>query len=110
MNYPEIITSLPKIEIPVAGVNGFLLQGRDTQLVFFVFKDETIIPKHSHGAQWGIVVDGEIRLTIIGVEKVYRKGDSYFIPSGAEHSGITTAGFKAIDFFDQPDRYRGLNE
>jgi quercetin dioxygenase-like cupin family protein len=106
MKYPEIITALPKIDIPIAGVNGFLLQGSEKQLVFFEFNIETIIPKHTHGAQWGIVVDGEIRLTISGVEKTYRQGDSYFIPSGAEHSGITTAGFKAIDFFDQHDRYQ----
>ncbi|MBM3436793.1 MAG: cupin domain-containing protein, partial [Bacteroidetes bacterium] len=51
-------------------------------------------------------VDGEIRLTISGAEKTYRKGDSYFIPAGTEHSGFTSAGFKAIDFFDQPNRYR----
>ncbi len=105
MNYPEIISTLPKINIPFQGVNGYLLQGRDNQLVFFDFAEATTIPPHSHGAQWGIVVDGEIRLKISGVEKKYQKGDSYFVPEGAVHSGITSAGFKAIDFFSQADRY-----
>lgn len=105
MKYPDIISKLPKIGVPIPGVNGFLLQGQDSQLVFFEFNEDADLPKHSHSAQWGIVVDGEIRLTISGIEKTYRKGDSYYIPAGAEHSGIISAGFKAIDFFDQPDRY-----
>jgi quercetin dioxygenase-like cupin family protein len=108
MNYPAIISKLPKIDIVADEVNGYLLQGKDNQLVFFEFNKETTIPQHSHGAQWGIVVDGEIRLTISGVEKTYCKGNSYFIPAGAEHSGVTTAGFKAIDFFDQADRYKSV--
>jgi quercetin dioxygenase-like cupin family protein len=105
MKYPEIISKLPKVWVPIEGANGFLMQGEKTQLVFFEFNEDTDLPKHSHDAQWGIVVEGEIKLTIKGVERLYRKGDSYFIPAGAEHSGIIKAGFKAIDFFDQPDRY-----
>jgi quercetin dioxygenase-like cupin family protein len=108
MNYPAIISKLPKIDIVADEVNGYLLQGKDNQLVFFEFNKDTTIPRHSHGAQWGIVVDGEIRLTISGVEKTYRKGDSYYVPAGAEHSGVTFAGFKAIDFFDQADRYKSF--
>jgi quercetin dioxygenase-like cupin family protein len=106
MKYPEIIKKLPKIQMQINGVNAFLFQGEQNQLVFFEFNEDTIIPEHSHGTQWGIVVDGEINLTISGIEKTYRKGDSYFIPAGAKHSGTITAGFKAIDFFDQPDRYK----
>jgi quercetin dioxygenase-like cupin family protein len=106
MNYPEMITKLPEIDLPLDGVKGHLLQGRDNQIVFFEFNKDTSIPQHSHGAQWGIVVDGEIRLTISGVEKTYRKGDSYYVPDSAEHSGVITVGFKAIDFFDQADRYK----
>jgi quercetin dioxygenase-like cupin family protein len=105
MKYPEIITCLSRIKSLPQGVDGFLLQGKETQLVFFEFNEVTTIPLHSHSAQWGIVVDGEIMLTISGIEKKYQKGDSYFIPKGTEHSGITSAGFKAIDFFDQSDRY-----
>jgi len=106
MNYPDIISQLPKIIIAADEVNGYLLQGKENQLVFFEFNKETTIPPHSHGAQWGIVVDGEIRLTISGKENVYFRGDCYFIPEGAVHSGVTSAGFKAIDFFSQADRYK----
>ena len=105
MDYPEIIKNLPKINIPLNGVEAFLMQSKNNQLVFFDFKEDTEIPLHSHGEQWGIVVDGKIELSIGGIIKTYVKGDSYFIPAGTEHGGKIFAGFKAIDFFDDVDRY-----
>ena len=106
MDYPIIIEKLPAIDISLNGARGFLLQGPDNQLVFFEFEEDTEIPMHSHGAQWGIVVDGKIDLTIGGVKKTYIKGDSYSIPAGTIHGGRIYAGFKAIDFFEDRDRYR----
>ena len=105
MNYPNIIKNLPKIDIPLNGVEAFLMQSKSNQLVFFDFKENTNIPMHSHGAQWGIVVDGKIDLTIGGVEKTYQKGESYYINAGEEHGGKIYAGFKAIDFFEDAERY-----
>ena len=64
-----------------------------------------IIPEHAHKAQWGIVVNGKIDLTIGGLQITYQKGDTYFIPDGVKHSAKVYKGFSAIDFFDQPDRY-----
>jgi len=105
MNYPNIIKKLPKIDIPLNGVEAFLMQSKNNQLVFFEFNEDTEIPMHSHGAQWGIVVDGKIELTIGGVMKTYQKGDSYNIKAYEEHGGKIYAGFKAIDFFEDRDRY-----
>ncbi len=105
MTYPDIIQSLPKINLPLPAVNGYLLQGAKNQLVFFDFTEDTVIPEHSHDAQWGIVVDGSIDLTIGGETKTYRRGDSYLIPAGVKHSGTAGKGFKAIDFFNEPHRY-----
>jgi len=105
MSYPEIIKKLPQIKLPVNGVKAYKLQGPENQLVFFEFTEETTIPEHSHKAQWGIVVDGKIDLTIGGLEITYKKGDSYFIPDGVKHSAKIYKGFCVIDFFDQPDRY-----
>ncbi len=103
--YPEIIKSLPKVNIPIHGVDGYLMQSQQNQLVFFEFENDTEIPLHSHGAQWGIVVDGKIDLTIGGETRTYHKGDSYYIPTGVEHGGKIYRGFKAIDFFEDADRY-----
>jgi len=105
MNYPEIIQNLPKIDIPIKGVFAHLLQGEYNQLVFFSFTEHTEIPMHSHGARWGIVFDGKIDLTIGENTKTYRKGDSYYIQPGEKHGGKIYKGFKAIDFFEEVDRY-----
>ncbi len=105
MEYPKIIKDLPEIDLPLNGVEAYLMQSPDNQLVFFDFKEDTEIPMHSHGAQWGIVVDGKIDLTIGGTKKTYQKGDSYTIKAGEEHGGKIYAGFKAIDFFEDADRY-----
>lgn len=105
MNYPEIIKKLPSVKLPIKGVKSYKLQGPNNQLVFFEFTEEVLIPEHAHKAQWGIVVEGRIDLTIGGLEISYQKGDTYFIPDGVKHSAKVYKGFCAIDFFDQPDRY-----
>ena len=103
--YPKIIKSLPKINIPIKSVVGHLMQSKENQLVFFEFNADSEIPMHSHGAQWGIVVDGKIELTIGDNTQVYQKGDQYYIPAGVKHGGKIFKGLKAIDFFDEKDRY-----
>lgn len=103
--YPEIIESLPDIDVSIAGVRGKLLQGADRQVVFFDIEPIGAIPLHSHGAQWGVVIEGEMELTIDGETRTYRPGDSYFIPPGVEHGATFNSHFKAIDIFEEPDRY-----
>ncbi len=63
------------------------------------------LPFHSHGAQWGTVVEGEIELTIGGETKTYSPGDSYSIPAGVEHGAQIKSGTRVIDVFEEADRY-----
>ena len=104
--FPEFISSLPEIEVPLAGVRGRLLQGRDRQVVFFDIDPIGEIPPHSHGEQWGIVVEGEMELTIGGETRRYRAGDSYHIPAGTVHGARFLTHFRAIDVFADVGRYR----
>ena len=106
VTYPELIQSLPEVDVPMEGVRGRLLQGRDRQVVFFDIDPIGSIPLHTHGAQGGIVVQGEMELTIGGETRTYRAGDSYYVPAGVEHGATFTTPFKAIDVFEEPDRYR----
>ena len=69
-DFPECITRLPELDIPFDGVSGHLLQGKDQQVALVRFEDETVVPEHSHAAQWELVVAGELRLTVDGVELV----------------------------------------
>jgi mannose-6-phosphate isomerase-like protein (cupin superfamily) len=104
--YPEMILTLPEIDIQLKGIRGWLLQTKDKQVVFFDIQPACEVPSHSHCDQWGFVVEGEMRLVIGGKSKVYRKGDWYFIPEGVVHSAIFLTKVNAIDIFDDPKRYR----
>jgi len=104
--YPPIIAELPLADIPMAGVRGWLLQGDSRQAVFFELPPGAVVPEHAHGPQWGIVIEGELDLTISGTRRTYRKGDSYEIPEGAPHSARCAAGALVLDLFADPNRYR----
>ena len=67
--FPDFIKKLPEANIPVNGLNGWLLKSNDGQLLFNESEVETTVPDHSHGDQWGIVIDGTIELTIDGKNK-----------------------------------------
>ena len=104
--YPEFIRSFPEVDIPLEGVRGWLLSADRHQMVFFDISPTAVVPEHSHCAQWGMMIAGEMELTIGGETKVYRKGDSYFIPEGVNHGAKFLTQVNVIDVFDAPDRYR----
>ncbi len=104
-DYPDIIKNLPEIDINLPGIKGYLMQGSDNQIAFFELHPTADIPLHSHGAQWGIVVEGEMELTIDGVSRTYKKGDSYFIEAGKVHAAVFKEKTFAIDFFEDKNRY-----
>ena len=108
--FPEIIRKLPEIDVPLEGVRGWLLQSDDQQMVFFIIQAGSQVPPHSHCAQWGLVVDGEMSLTIGEESRAYRKGDWYFIPEGAVHSATFPTRVSVIDLFDDPARYEAKKE
>lgn len=104
--YPAEIRGLPEADIPFAGVRGWLLQGARSSVAFFDIAAIGQVPPHAHGAQWGIVVEGEMELTIAGETRTYRRGDRYYIPAGTEHSATFKTRSFVIDFFAERDRYR----
>ena len=104
--FPKAVTALPQADIAFKGVKGWLSQAKDHQLVFMDIAPIGEVAPHAHGAQWGIVVDGEMELTIGGKKNVYRKGDSYFIPKGAVHSARFAKRTFVIDFFADKNRYK----
>ena len=103
--FPEPITNLPEADMPFPNYQAYLSQGKDHQIIFMQFNEDIDLPEHSHESQWGIVLEGKIQLTIDGVKNTYAKGDRYFIPKNAKHSGKIFAGYADITFFNQSDRY-----
>ena len=104
--FPEFVRSLPQANLPFPGLRGWLLNGESGQVLFMETDVELEIAEHSHGNQWGIVVAGEIKLTIGGLTKIFRQGDSYYIPAGVIHGAVLRTGFRALDFFEDKDRYK----
>lgn len=104
--YPEMIKNLSEIEIALDGVRGWLMQDDTISAVFFELEPIGKVPDHTHCAQWGMVLEGKMRLTIDGETKVYTKGDRYFIPEGIVHSAEFITKCYVIDFFADPNRYK----
>jgi quercetin dioxygenase-like cupin family protein len=104
--FPEIITNLPEADIPIEGLHSHLFQGKNQQFVFMSFENDIEVPAHSHKAQWGVVLDGETKLTIDGKQYTLTKGDTYFIPEDAKHSAKIKKGYKDLTLFNQNDRYK----
>jgi len=104
--FSEIIAALPEADIAFEGVSGRILQGESSQLVFMEIEPIGEVAPHSHGAQWGVVISGEMELTIDGETKTYRKGDYYFIPSGVVHSARFNSKVFVLDYFEDRERYK----
>jgi len=104
--FPNMITCLPHADIPIEGLTSYLLQCINHQVIFMSFEKDVEVPEHSHEAQWGIVIDGEIELKINDNKQIYRKGDTYFIPKNILHSARIKAGYKDLTIFNQKDRYK----
>jgi len=103
--FPEPIQTLPEVDMPFTNYEAYLSQGDNHQIIFMRFNEDITLPEHSHEAQWGIVLEGKIELTINGSAEVYTKGDRYFIEKGVKHSGRIFSGYADMTFFNQKDRY-----
>lgn len=107
MAFPEFIMGFPAIDVPFAEdvVKTRAIRSDAGLVVFFTFLTDFELPMHSHGAQWGTVIEGEIKFVIGGKAVTCGPGDSYDIPAGVEHGASIKAGTLAIDVFHEADRY-----
>jgi len=105
--FPPFVRSLPQIDLPLPGVTGWLIQGRDTQVVFVEFLETVEVPDHHHEDQWEMPVSGEVELRRQGgPAELHTAGQAFFIPAGDVHGATVHAGYRAIIAFDAPDRYQ----
>ena len=107
MAYPDFINAFPSIDVPFPEdvVQTAVVRSDAGLVVFFSFLKDMELPLHSHGAQWGTVVEGQIELTIGNETKIFKAGDSYSIPAGVEHGARIKSGTRVIDVFEEADRY-----
>lgn len=105
-SFPDIIKTLPQVDIQLDGVEGWLAQGDTFQIVFFEIQPKVTIPPHSHKAQFGFVLEGSMTLTIGETTHQLKAGDSYYIPENEIHHGKFHTFVRAMDFFAEPHRYQ----
>jgi quercetin dioxygenase-like cupin family protein len=104
--FPDFISALPQIELPISGARGWLIQGSHQQVVFVEFSETIEFPKHTHAEQWEFPLAGRAVLHTEGNSKEYHSGDNFYIPADLPHGATVYAGYKAIIIFNSPDRYK----
>jgi quercetin dioxygenase-like cupin family protein len=70
-------------------------------------KPSAQVPEHCHDyAQWGLVIEGRMELTINGETRICEKGVEYVIPAQAKHYARFLSECRVMDFFSERNRYR----
>lgn len=105
--FPPFIKQLPPPDAPVA-MDAHIVPSEHALTMFYEIDEDLEVPEHRHGAQWGVVLAGEMELVIEGVACTYRAGDVYFVPDGARHIARIRGGYKGVDVFADAHRYEPL--
>lgn len=103
---PSFVNKLPEAQMTFPEARGWISQAPDHQVVFLRFPAGTKAAPHKHGAQWGVVLAGEMLLTIEGETRRYGLGEWHHVPAGAVHSAEFTTDTFLMDVFEDVDRYR----
>jgi quercetin dioxygenase-like cupin family protein len=76
-------------------------------MVFCEYEAGICLPEHSHVyAQWGMVIEGEMELTVDSKPRICHKGDEYLIPAKAKHFVKFCRKTRIIDLFSENGRYK----
>lgn len=102
----SLLETLPEVDGYFEGGKAWLLQGTTHQVVFIKAAQDVAADEHEHEEQWGIIVDGEVEMTIDGEPRKLSSGDAVHIPPFVRHSGKALAGGFGIDIFHQVDRFK----
>ena len=106
MSFPDFIEKLPQADVPVRGVQAFLLQAPHHQVAFLKSEQDMTMPEHYHAAQLEIPLEGTAEVTIAGKVKVFGTGEPIYVPAGVPHAGKVKGPYAAVIIFDSSDRYK----
>lgn len=82
------------------GVTMRPLFGERAMLNLLEFEPGATVPAHEHPhEQLGYVLEGELALTIAGVEHTLLPGDAYAIPGGTVHAAASEGRCLVLDVF-----------
>ena len=97
--FPDMITRLPEADVAFPKFKGWIFQGKEDQIVFLE-ADTTYEEPHSHGAQYTMVLRGEITITIGNEAKRYGPSDTFYIPNGVVHSAVIHNPYSCVVYFE----------
>lgn len=100
MPFPESVRRLPYARL--AGADVYVHDAGATQILFMeVPRDraEVVVPRHTHGVEWGIVVEGEIEMTLGETVESHPAGTVHLIPAGLPHSFRFRPGTSSVHYF-----------
>ena len=96
-HFPELIRQLPEFEGPF---DAYRLGAEGCEVLFASYPAGTSIDPHSHPSKnVGVITEGELFLTVSGVEKRYGTGDWYRIDANEEHSARFDVVTSEIEFW-----------
>ncbi len=100
--YPDRIRALPGFD---GRFDAHKLAADGADVLFASYPSGTSIPAHTHDTDnYGVIIRGELILTIRGCVERYGVGDWYHVPAGVEHAADFEHDSDEIEFwFEQTD-------
>ena len=98
-HWPEFVRGLPMAVVPVSGLDARVVDDGACQVALFDFASDAVVAEHTHADKWGVVVAGQMTLSVDGEERAVAAGDSYFVPAGVPHGARVLAGSRVIEIF-----------
>lgn len=96
--FPAFVNSLPARDYGFEGLYVHSDISETGETLFVYAEKEIVFPEHAHGAQFTAVISGECDFTADGKTTTYRKGDTYYIPTGMRHQITLHAGYAEMDY------------
>jgi quercetin dioxygenase-like cupin family protein len=96
-HFPALIRQLPDFEGPF---DAHRLQAAGCEVLFASYPAGTSIDTHSHPTEnVGVITEGELFLTVGGVESRYGPGDWYHVDANEDHSARFDVPTSEIEFW-----------
>jgi quercetin dioxygenase-like cupin family protein len=98
-----------KIRLLAPGVSARIASGDKLMFSLVTLEPNAVVPEHSHPhEQMGMMVSGEMELTVAGETRRLKESDIYLVPGGIPHKVVTGPhGAVALDAFSPPrEEYR----
>jgi quercetin dioxygenase-like cupin family protein len=96
-HFPKLLQNLPPFQ---GAFDAYKLEAKNCDVLFASYPKGTSIPPHNHDTEnVGVITQGELILTMDGVETRYGPGQWYHVPAKAVHAARFEAETSEIEFW-----------